>query len=409
MTKGITISEKFKPLFDNEQKVKYYIITGGRGSSKSFTCNLNLVARSCEQHAKILFTRYTLSSARISIIPEFEDKIDLLGLSSVFDVKQNEIINTNSGGQIIFKGIKTSSGVQTAALKSIQGVTDWVLDEAEELIDEATFDKINLSIRSNKLNNRVILIMNPTTKEHFIYKRFFEAKGVEPGTNAVIGDTAYIHTTYLDNIKNLPDDFIAEAQRMKETNFTKYQNVMQGGWLDKAEGVIYSDWKFGKFDRNLPCVYGLDFGYSVDPDALIQVAIDRKRKIIYAKEHMYKRGNSPEDLNIILKDRVTGNSLIIADSAESRLIDHLKSKGNRILGAEKGAGSIKEGIMLIQDYQLIIDGDNLAKELNNYVWNDKKSGVPVDKYNHLLDALRYAVSYLLKPRRKSSNKVFLIN
>ena len=407
MIQKIRINRKFRPLYHSD--ARYYIITGGRGSSKSFNVGLNLVSRSFEKHVKILFTRYTLTSARISIIPEFEEKIELLNVQSQFDILQNEIINKYSGSQILFRGIKTSSGVQTAALKSIQGVSDWILDEAEELIDEPTFDKINLSIRNTKTKNRVILIMNPTTKEHFVYRKFFEERGIEPGTNGIYGDTAYIHTTYLDNIDNLPEDFILEAERMKAKNPHKYENVMMGGWLDKAEGVIFTNWEFGKFDDSLPFIYGLDFGFSIDPDALVKVAIDRKRQIIYAKELLYKKGNTIAELDSILRDRTNRGSLIVADSAEGRLIDHLKTQGHRIIGAEKGPDSVKAGIMKMLDYKLVIEGENLARELNNYVWNDKKSGVPIDKYNHLLDSLRYSVMYLLKPKKSSSGEVFLIN
>lgn len=89
---------------------------------------------------------------------------------------KSEIINKKSKSEIIFRGLKTSSGDQTANLKSLQGVTTWILDEAEELTDEATFDKINLSVRIKGKHNRVILILNPSTKEHWIYQRFFESK-----------------------------------------------------------------------------------------------------------------------------------------------------------------------------------------------------------------------------------------
>lgn len=404
MTDQIKISPKFAPLWESD--ARYYIITGGRGSMKSFTVGLNIVARSFIPHTKILFTRYTLTSAEISIIPEYEEKIELLNADPYFDVHKKEVVNKHTGNQILFRGIKTSSGVQTANLKSIQGVSDWILDEAEELTDETTFDKINLSIRNNKVNNRVILIMNPATKEHFVYNKFFEERGIEPGTNGVFGDTAYIHTTYLDNLENLPDDFKLEARRLKATNPLRYYNVMLGGWLDKADGVVYTNWEFGIFNKNLQSVYGLDFGFTVDPDALVQVAVDKKKKIIYAKELLYKNGIKIEALTDILK--VKTNGVVIADSQEQRLIDHLKGKGIHIKGAEKGPGSVKAGILLIQDYKLIIEGENLAKELNNYKWNDKKSGIPIDNYNHLLDSLRYAVSWLLKPRKKSSGKVFLI-
>ena len=153
---------------------RFYIITGGRGSGKSFEVNrfITLMTSFVTGH-KVLFTRKTMTSAHLSIIPEFQEKIELLKLQGHFNVNKTEL-KSIVNSEIIFKGLKTSSGDQTAALKSLQGISTWVLDEAEELTDEATFDKINLSIRAKGVQNRVILILNPTTIEHWIYKRFFE-------------------------------------------------------------------------------------------------------------------------------------------------------------------------------------------------------------------------------------------
>jgi phage terminase large subunit len=113
---------------------------------------------------KILFTRLTMVSANISIIPELVDKIDLLGLSEHFRITKTEIINTTSGSSIIFMGIRSSNGDNTARLKSISGITTLIVEEAEELTDETLFDKVNLSIRNKGKQNRVILILNPATK-----------------------------------------------------------------------------------------------------------------------------------------------------------------------------------------------------------------------------------------------------
>ena len=149
----ITINDKYLVL-DND--TRYFICTGGRGSGKSFSIGLLLCLLTFEPNHVILFTRYTLRSASISIIPVFLQKIELLGMQEDFYITKDEIINKKSGSRILFRGIKTSSGDQTANLKSLQGVTTWVLDEAEELTDEETFDKIDLSVRSRDTQNRVI-------------------------------------------------------------------------------------------------------------------------------------------------------------------------------------------------------------------------------------------------------------
>ena len=137
------------------------------------------------RNVRVLFTRYTMTSAHLSIIPEFLEKIGLLGYDNTFSVNKAEVINLGNKSDILFRGIKTSAGNQTASLKSLQGISTWVLDEAEELVDENIFDTIDLSIREKKVQNRIILVLNPVTKEHWIYKRFFEDKGVEGGFNGI--------------------------------------------------------------------------------------------------------------------------------------------------------------------------------------------------------------------------------
>ena len=165
-------NEKFKPLIKNTD-CRYYILTGGRGSSKSFSVTSMATALTFERGHRILFTRYTMSSAHLSIIPEFIEKTSLMDVEHVFRINKADITNIFTGSDILFRGIKTSAGNQTANLKSLQGVTTWIMDEAEELIDEDIFDTIDLSVRQKDQQNRIILILNPTTKERWIYKRFF--------------------------------------------------------------------------------------------------------------------------------------------------------------------------------------------------------------------------------------------
>jgi phage terminase large subunit len=389
----VTISNKYDNLGSDS---RYFIITGGRGSSKSFSITTFLSLLTRESGHIILFTRYTLVSAHISIIPEFIEKIELLGMANDFAVTKDEILNIKTGSKIIFKGIKTSSGTQTANLKSLQGVTTFVLDEAEELTDEDTFDKIDLSIRHKTKQNRVILILNPATKEHFIYQRFFEGKGIEGGANTIKGDTTYIHTTYFDNIHNLSESFLSQIETIKERRPDKYQHQILGGWLNRAEGVIFSNWTIGKFKDVGSVVYGQDFGFSADPTTLVATSIDSVNKVIYLKLHLYQTGLTTSDIYRLNKS-IANDCLIVADSAEPRLINELRDKGLNIMEAIKGQGSVTYGISLLQDYDLIVDEDSidLIKELNNYSWLERKSKTPIDKHNHALDAIRYAVGYQL--------------
>jgi phage terminase, large subunit, PBSX family len=401
----ITLNKKYEVLFKND--TRYFIITGGRGSSKSFGVGTFTNLLSFEQGHKILFTRQTMTSAHLSIIPEFQEKIDLMELNPYFETRKSEILNTVSKSEIIFKGIKTSSGDQTANLKSLQGVTTWILDEAEELTNETIFDKINLSIRQKGKQNRIILILNPATKEHWIYKKFFEEKGVQEGFNGVKNDVTYIHTTYLDNIDNLDQSFINEVENIKEKNPLKYKHQILGGWLNKAEGVVFTNWRIGEFEEHSKPVFGQDYGFSIDPTTLDKCSIDAKNKRIFVKECLHKSGLNTSQ--IFEENKFyAGRNLIIADSAEPRLISELSNRGLNITGIQKP--KIIDRIALLQDWEIIVDPEsiNVIKELNNYVWHDKKSQTPIDDYNHHLDEIGYVLWHLIgvpKVKRKGGGVI----
>lgn len=390
----ITLHHKYKPLFND--LTRYYVVTGGRGSSKSYSVNTAICALTQESDNKILFTRKTMTSAHISIIPEFKEKIEKLEWEGCFNITKTEIQNTLSGSEILFRGLQSSSGDNTANLKSLQGVTTWVLDEAEELTDEAVFDRIDLSIRHQTKHNRVILILNPSTREHWIFKRFFQDNAVNPGFNGVKGNVTYIHTDYRDNEANLSQSFLEQIERIKINQPEKYNHVILGGWLDKAEGVIFTNWKIGEFVDNGKTTFGSDFGFSVDPTVLVEVSVIPSQKKIYIRECYHKTALTTSEIYDLNKFYAK-NSLIVADSAEPRLIEELKQKGLNIIPAVKGAGSVTAGIAIMQDYELIIDPNslNLIKELNNYVWNDKKSKTPIDAFNHCLDSCRYIITWEL--------------
>ena len=401
---GIQINDKYLKPFLNDSR--YFIVTGGRGSSKSFSISFILLMLLEEKGHTVLFTRYTLRSAAISIIPEFLEKIELADKLHKFHITRDQIIHKHSGSKIIFRGLKTSSGDQTANLKSLTGITTWVMDEAEELNDENIFDKIDLSVRQKGVLNRVIMILNPTTKEHWIYTRFYEGKGIEGGLNVLKDDTTYIHTTYLDNKENLSQSFIDRIEEMKVRRPERYKHQILGGWQAKAEGVIFENWKLGEFKEVGKIVAGADFGFSADPSCLILTSIDSDNKIIYLKECFYLKGLTTSQLSQLYK-KYANDNLIIADSAEPRLINELSLSSN-VKASIKGQGSVLYGISLMLDYDLIVDpeSENLIKELNNYKWLEKKSQTPIDNFNHLIDASRYAIGYQLKnPRSGEYNLI----
>ena len=393
--KKLNLNKKYQALFNSQSR--YFVITGGRGSGKSFATNTFLVLLTYEKGHRILFTRYTMTSAGMSIIPEFIEKLELMGVLDQFTVNKTEIINNLTGSSIYFSGIRTSSGDQTAKLKSIQGVSTFVLDEAEELTDEESFDKIDFSIRSKLVKNRCILILNPTTKENWIYQRFFQNRGVPDGHNGTKENITYIHTTYKDNLTHLSKSFVKQIEDMKVRRPHKYKHQIMGGWLQRAEGVIFTHWNIDKFNNEIDSIFGLDFGFSVDPSALIEGAIDKTRKIIWFKEHLYKKGLTTSQIYDACI-RKAGKNLIVADSSEPRLITELKTKeqGLNIVPTIKKKGSLLSGIALMQDYQIVIDSNsiNLIREFNNYSWKLTGS-IPQDNFNHGIDACRYLCQYLL--------------
>lgn len=375
---------------------RYFVLTGGRGSGKSFAATVFLVLLTYERGHKILFTRYTMTSASSSIIPEFIEKLELMDVIEDFRITKDEITNIKTGSSILFKGIKTASGNQTAALKSLNAITTFVLDEAEELIDEDVFDKIDQSVRVKDKPNRVMLILNPTTKEHWIYGRFYENRGIPDKFNGIKDNVTFIHTTYIDNIKNLSESFLIQIDDIRKRRPEKYEHQILGGWLNRAEGVIFTNWRLGQFNDAYDILYGQDFGFSVDPTVLVKLSVDRKGRRIFIKEMYGKAGMSTTEI-ASWNTRYAGPELIICDSAEPRLISEVRLRGCNLKPTIKKAGSILSGIGLLQDFDLIIDPDSpeIVKELNNYVWSDTGKQRPVDRWNHRIDAIRYAAQYAL--------------
>jgi phage terminase large subunit len=397
----IKVNDKYQVLWN--PKTRYFIITGGRGSAKSFTvglwaCNMLLAY----DNWKMLYTRYTLSSASISVIPEFREKIDLLGVNDEFQMTNSKISHKATGSEIIFSGIKTSSGNQTAKLKSIPSLNVFIVDEAEEFVDEKDFNTIDESIRMPNVPNIVILVMNPQDVEHWIWKRWFaKSHRMETIDGQIIPisthhDVTHIHTTYLDNINNLSEDYLYRIKSIKEQNIDAYAHRFLGKWLDRKQGVIFDNWVEGEFDVSLPFGYGLDFGFYPDPLALVKVAVDKGAKKIYVEEVIYKQSLSYEAVIEQMNHYVSLNAMIVADTSEPRLIEALQQRGLNVQKADKGQGSVVEGIKKMLDYQIIITPDsyNLKHELRNYIWNDRKSSTPLDADNHGCDSLRYIFSRL---------------
>ncbi|MDD3038630.1 PBSX family phage terminase large subunit [Bacteroides sp.] len=413
----ITPQTIYHPLYTDNDKF-IILITGGRGSGKSFNASTFVERLTFELTPsekivhQILYTRYTMVSAGMSIIPEMMEKIELDETTKYFKTTKTDIVNKMTKSRIMFRGIKTSSGNQTAKLKSIQGITTFVCDEAEEWTSEEEFDKIMLSIRKKGIQNRIIIIMNPSDSNHFIYKKYIEKthKLVEiDGVQVQISthpNVLHIHTTYFDNLENLSPEFLREVQEMKGKNPEKYAHVVIGRWADVAEGAVFKKWGIVKeFPRECKKVgIGQDFGFTNDPSAAVRCGIIDNR--LYVDELFYET----DMLSSAIANRLKPFSMkVFADSQDPRLIQEIKNRGVNIYPVDKFPGSIKAGIDKIKDMEFFVTerSYNIIMELRKYVWDKDKDGnyinIPVDEYNHLMDAIRYYVlgcllGKILKPK-----------
>lgn len=405
MSDRIVFSRKYAPLF-RPPDTRYTIVSGGRGSGKSYAVNTSLCDRTYDDGYNTLFTRYTMTSAEISIIPEFKDKLDLLRITDAFKIRSTDIVNRVTGARIIFRGLMTSSGNQTSKLKSIHNVKRWILDEAQELDSEDIFNSIDFSVRQKGAKNNITLVLNPEDIHHWIYRKFFS--GVDAGFNGVIDDVRYISTTYLDNLSNLDSTFIAQAEKMKRLDYAKYCNVFLGHWSKQTEGIIYKNWEKindSEYPSGLPVWYGVDWGYANDPTAVIRLCYDPMSKTIFARQICYDKGLLIGDIGrIIRRDMIacgaSPDTYIYCDPARPEHIAELRI--NHDLMAVPAVNKNKTGrIEFLKYFNVKYVGDDIGREVDVYSWkpdpNDKSHFLnePVDGNDHAMDAINYgAVTHL---------------
>ncbi len=391
----ITLLPQYKKLSSLK---RYKVCTGGRGGGKSFHASLRVLFKTYKKGEVILYTRYVMDNAYDSIIPEFKEKIEMLGCDDHFTITKKDIVNKLTGSRILFRGIKTSSGNQTAKLKGIKGLTGWYCDEGEEMPLESEFDKIDNSIRVKGVNNEVVLILNPSDTDHWIYKRWFESGKLE--------NTEYIHTTYLDNLENLSKSFIDIAESMRIENPSKYNKIYLGEWQGVADIVFEDGYKV--YNEELEGydwkVFGGDFGFTDDPTTNIQVIKNGNK--LYLMQKVWQTGLRNNQIAESIKDNGDNLELHIFDSAEPKSIKDLRSNNCNVIGAKKGADSVNYGIQKLKEFDIFIhkDSKDLQVEWNRYKWkrdiktggflrNAKGKRIPEDKNNHGIDAVRYVITY----------------
>ena len=407
MNNKVSYNGRYKPLF-RKPKTRYKIITGGRGSGKSYAISSALVCDTYNDSFNTLFTRYTMVSAHDSIIPEFTDKVELFNCENDFHVTKRDVVNNVSGAGILFRGLMVSSKNQVARLKSIAKVKRFIIDEAQELMDEDLFNTIDFSIRTTEVDNEIWLIWNPPRdKHHWLYRRFFVDAGVDITHNGIVGDVEYIYTTYLDNEKHLDATFLAQADKMKEKDLDKYRNVFLGLVVGYKEGQIYhwtaqqeSEWEP---TRQTLC-YGVDWGYTNDQTAVVRVDWDADTKTVYLKQVMYQKECQPRDVARAIKadmeERKCGHSVLVyCDPARP---EHIAELRRHNVNACKAVNKNKAGrINYLQGFTVFYDGPDIGNEADNYSFKphpmDKTqfTNEPEDGMDHCLDAANYgAVTHL---------------
>lgn len=250
-------NEKYLPLYTT--KKRYIALTGGRGSGKTYAVHEFIARLTYEKGHGILFTRYTMVTAEKSIIPEFRGTLQRLGISQHFYITKTHVYNKLTGSFIFFSGIKTSSGDQTANLKSLPGITTWVIEEGEDYKDAKSFRDIDDSIRKKGVQNRVIWVQNPSyADESFFYERFFKGFEIEHTLTFEGVDFTYttsnhksvesIHTTYLDNRGNLDEDKLTQWDEVAHKDHELFNYKYIGGWLLNKEGALYTKSETARFN-----------------------------------------------------------------------------------------------------------------------------------------------------------------
>ena len=409
--------------WESLSKVDTILSYGGRDSGKSFAQSTFIPIAVKDYNHRVLYTRYTMNSTDQSISEGLTQRMNLLNITGSFNYANNVYTTNHNDGRIFITGQKTSSLNQTAKLKSLEGFSMFVTDEAEEVKSYDEWYAIKKSIRAQDVQCLNLITFNPPTREHWIYQEFFEDAGVQEGFTGVKGNVMYIHSTYLDNYDNLAEHNRKDYDDLKEAyehyeglskeekencsnkiikKWKRYKFTVLGGFRYNAEGVIYDDWIEGKFPDHLPFIYGLDFGFD-DPNCLVKVAIDDSKKEIYVDEVLYKGGYGKDQLSDAITNLIGKESRIVADNAHKQLIYDLYHLGLNIVPCRKTRGkensSVVRTIKTVQDYTLVIteSSKNVMKDLNNYVWHDKRAGVPKNEFKHSADAIGYAVMDLIQP------------
>ena len=402
---NVDINEPYLPAFNGGKR--YYLICGGRAGGRSyFASQVATTKLFSKDYFRCGIMRLVAGDIRNSIYKEILDRINDYDLTNEKGLEISEHSLTINFKQNMINGIgfRKSSGDQKAKLKSLAGYTDIIIEEAEEIGYE-DFCQLDDSLRTIKADVNIYLLFNMPPKDHWINKRWFNLVdcGIEGFYRAELKEsekhnTMFIHTTYKDNELHLNPTTIDNYLRYKETKPEHFWNIIMGLVPSGKTGVVFknakpiSDEEYEKLEY--PVYYGMDFGFTNDPTALIEIKQHNDK--FYFKELIYESGL----INQRIADRlnqlgISRLSPIYADSAEPKSIEEIRQQDWNIIPAQKGVGSVKTGIdfLLGKEIYYTESSTNLAKEFQNYCWalgrNKEPTNEPVDKDNHGIDGSRY--------------------
>nr|WP_244407226.1 PBSX family phage terminase large subunit [Sebaldella termitidis] len=384
-------------------KGRYRVCKGSRASKKSKTTAINFIHNIMKYpDANLLVVRKVFRTLKDSCFTDLKWAINRLKVKDYWEIKESplEMTYKPTGQKILFRGLDDPMKITSITVET--GVLCWCwIEEAYEITKEKDFDMLNESIRGEvpeNLYKQITLTFNPWNQGHWLKKRFFDVED----SDIMAKTTNYQCNEFLDESdKKLFED-------MKVKNPRRYRVAGLGEW-GIVEGLIYENWEEREFDiekllsrTDIKTAFGLDFGYTNDPSGLFCGAVDKANKIIYVFDEFYKKGLSNRKIYEEIKIKGYSKERIRADCAEPKSIDELKRDfGLKIKGARKGKDSINNGIQYIQDYKIIIHPRcvNFITEISNYTWADDRLGdkinVPIDDFNHLMDAMRYGLEDLI--------------
>lgn len=400
-------------------KGRYRVVKGSRASKKSKTTALWFIYNMMKYpRANTLVIRKTFRTLKDSCFTELKWAVHRLGVDALWETKESplEMTYIPTGQKIYFRGL--DDPLKVTSITVDVGSLCWMwIEEAYEVMKEADFDMLDESIRGtveNGLFKQITLTFNPWNEHHWIKNRFFDdCIGTDETGKPKFkardnplskdGEILALTTNYLCN-EWLDAADLKVFERMKTQNPRRYQVAGLGNW-GIVEGLIFENWEEKAFDidvvKSAPGIrsaFGLDFGYTNDPSALWCGLIDVDNKIIYVFDEMYQNGLVNSMIFRRIQEMGFVKEKIVADAAEPKSIAELRNMGMaRIKAARKGKDSINNGIQYIQNFHIVVHPKcvNFLTEISNYTWAADKFGkllnTPIDDFNHLMDAMRYAL------------------